>query len=261
MREEMGLASIPLTMLLGSKEFCDDESLDVAGFMENMRVYDGKSASAAPTPFLYQEAIESADDSYVVTLSSKLSGSYNNAVIGNDLAVENGSSAAHIFDSKSASAGETLVAIKIHELIQAGKSRCHIIETVTHFIENMKTYFVLENHDNLLKNGRLKKITASLIRLLDIKLIMGSDGNGEIALHEKCRGTKKMVQQLLTFIERGSKDTQNENLVICHCNNQCFAEKIKTLVEERFNFKRIIVVPTGGLSSMYADNEGVILAF
>lgn len=261
MKSEMGVISVPLTMMLGDTEYRDDETLKMEGFMERVKLYAGKTGSASPPPFLYQEAIESSENAYIVTLSGKLSGSYNNAIVGNNEAMENGMGAACIFDSKSASAGETLIAIKIYELTKAGLPKERIIETIYHFIDKMKTYFVLENYDNLQKNGRLSKAKGMLVQVLNIRLIMGADGNGEIALFEKCRGIKQMIQQLLSLIEKSGKETQNENLVISHCNNLSLAEQLTALIKERFHFKKIYVVPTGGLSSLYADDKGIVLAF
>ena len=261
MKTEMGIISIPLTMLLGNREFRDDEFLDVFNFMKEAQDFTGKTGSASPAPFLYQEAIENAENAYIVTLSSKLSGSYSNAVIGSREASENGMVTAHVFDSKSASAGETLVAIKLHELIRAGCVKEQIIQILTHFIDNMKTYFVLENYEHLQKNGRLSKIAGRLIKTLNIKLIMGSDSNGEIALFEKCRGTKAMITQLLSLIQKSKKNTQDENIVISHCNNPSLANELKLLIQKQFSFKQIYVVPTGGLSSLYAANRGIVLAF
>jgi DegV family protein with EDD domain len=261
MKTEIGLVSVPLSMSLGNKEYLDDDYLNINDFMAAMKSFTGKPSSASPPPFLYQEAIEAADDSYIVTLSSKLSGSYDNAVIGNNQAIENGYVGAYIFDSKSASAGEALIAIKIRELIRAGMTREVIINTITRFINNMKTYLVLDSYDNLQKNGRLSKVKGSLIQMLNIKLIMGADGNGEIALFDKCRGTKQVIQQLLALIEGSKREPQCENLVISHCNNQSLAEQLNTLIKERFNFKRTYIVPTSGLSSMYADDKGIVLAF
>ncbi|MCL1828526.1 MAG: DegV family protein [Oscillospiraceae bacterium] len=261
MKSEMGVVSVPLIMMLGDKEFHDDESLDVVGFMEELRNFSGKPGSASPPPLFYREAIEAADNAFVVTLSEKVSGSYNNAVAGNDMAAENGSGAAFVFDSKSASAGETLIAVKLHDLIRSGMSKEKIIETVNRFIGNMKTYCVFENYDNLQKNGRLNKITGSLIQVLNIRLITGADSNGEFALFDKCRGVKNMIQRLLSLIENSGKETQNENLVITHCNNRGLAEQLTALIKERFDFKNIYIVPTGGLSSLYADDKGIVLAF
>jgi DegV family protein with EDD domain len=260
MRDEMDIVSVPLTMALGSKEFRDDEDLNMDAFMDEMKNFSGKVGSASPPPFLYQEAIESADEAYIVTLSSKLSGSYENAVIGKKQAEEeNGAGAVHIFDSKSAAAGETLIALKIHELIRAGTPKDRIIDTVTRFINDMKTYFVFENYDNLQKNGRMSKITGSLVQMLNIKLIMGADGKGEIALFDKCRGTKQTLQRLLLLIENSGREP--DNLVITHCNNHSLAEQLTALIKKQFQFKSIYIIPTGGLSSLYADDKGLMFAF
>ncbi|MDL2218524.1 DegV family protein [Christensenellaceae bacterium OttesenSCG-928-M15] len=261
MKRKMGIISVPLTMMLGEREFRDDETLNIDEFMTLVKQYSGKTGSASPAPYLYQDAIESADTAYVVTLSNKLSGSYSHAVIGNNEAVENGAASACIFDSKSASAGETLTAIKIHELIAADTPKEQIAEIMHRFIDSMKTYFVLENYDNLQKNGRLSKVTGSLIQMLNIRLVMGADGKGEIALFEKCRGIRRVLGQLLSLIESSGKETQGENLVISHCNNRAMAEQLGALIQDRFNFKKIYVVPTGGLSSLYADDKGIVMAF
>lgn len=258
----LNVTAIPFTMLLGSKEFVDDESFDKASFMDEMKAYSGKVASASPSPYIYQKAIEKADASYVLTLSSQLSGSYNSAMLAKSLAEENGDTDTYVFDTKSASAGETLAALKLHELLSAtGNAKEQIVKTMHDFIDNMKTYFVLENYDNLQKNGRLGKLKGSLIQVLNIKLIMGSDSDGNIALYEKVRGTKQLVDKLLGLIEKSGKNTAGERLVISHCNNPDLADKLLLEIESRFRFKEIFVVPTGGLSSLYTDDKGVVLAF
>lgn len=252
---------VPLTMRLGNKEFTDDDSLDLEQFMQEMKDCEERVESASPGPYLYQQAIENAGQSFVVTLSSQLSGSYENAVMGSNFAKENNEADAHVFDSKSASAGQALVAIKIKELIMNGMSVHNIIQTVNKFIDNMKTYFVLENYDNLIKNGRLSRIKERIIRVMNIKLVMGSDGNGNIDLFAKIRGVKQMVDKLTSFIESSGKKTDGENLVISHCNNMEYAEMLRDAVKRKFHFKEIFIIPTGGLSSLYADDKGIIMAF
>ena len=261
LRNRLGILSVPLTMRLGNSIYTDDGSLDLPGFMDDMKNCTDKVGSAAPDPYLYQQAIESAPNTFVITISSKLSASYSNAVIGQSYAEENNQYSAQVFDSKSASAGETLIALKLNELISKNMPKESIIRTINKFIDNMKTYFVLENYDNLLKNGRLNKLTGTLIRILNIKLLMGSDGNGDIKLYAKPRGIKQMFESLLTLIHDSGKDTSQENMVISHCNNPELATDLCNAVKQRFNFKDIIIVPTGGLSSLYADNKGIVVAF
>lgn len=261
MINDMGVISVPLTMMIGDTEFLDDETLNMQKFMDTMKHSTGKNGSAAPAPYLYQQAIEKSEKPFIITLSSKLSASYANAVLGCEAATEYGNDAACVLDSKSASAGETLIAIKIYELLKAGINKERIVEIIHKFISEMKTYFVLENYDNLQKNGRLSKLTGKIIQILNIKLIMGADGNGEIALFEKCRGVKRMISHLISLIETSGKDTRDENIVISHCNNPGLAAQLSALIKEKFHFKKIYIIPTGGLSSLYADDQGIIMSF
>jgi EDD domain protein, DegV family len=219
LRNRLDVTSIPLTIKAGQNEFTDNETLDLSRFMAEMKACAEKVSSASPSPFLYQKAIESAQDSYVVTISSRLSGSYASAVVGKTRAEENGRFDTYIFDSKSASVGELLVAVKIRELLLRGTPKHHLIQTINHFIENMKTYFVLEPYDNLQKNGRLNRITGKLISVLNIKPVMGSDGNENIALYAKPRGISQSIEKLLSLIEISGKKADGESLVISHCNN------------------------------------------
>lgn len=262
MRKELQIVSVPLSMRLGESEFVDDEGFDALAFLEKMKQWDDKVGSAAPSPMRYQEAIQnSASPSFVVTLSSHLSGSHESAITGNKLAQNAGYEGAYVVDSKSASAGETLIALKLHGLLAASTARDEIIHVIEKFVENMRTLFVLENYDNLQKNGRLNRITGRIIHALNIKLIMGDDDTGNIKMYGQARGVNKMVEKLLKLIQDSGKDTKDGDIVISHCNNPALAERLAKVIEERFQFKKIWVVPTGGLSTLYADDKGIILAF
>ena len=261
LEEKLGVTHIPLTMRLGDKEFSDDKNLDLEGFMTEMKACKEKVSSAAPAPHFFQNAIEKAKQSFVITLSEKLSGSYNSAIAGKELAEENGAASAHVIDSKSAAAGEALVAIKLWELMQNGMAENVIIQTINRFIDDMKTYFLLESYDNLQKNGRMSKVSGAIATILNIKLLMGSDGNGSIALVSKQRGINKAIDKIVSLIKESGRKIEGENLVISHCNNPDLAERLTDAIRRLYNFKEIFIIPMRGLSSMYADDKGIVLAF
>jgi len=261
LKEKLGVTHVPLTLRLGSKEYFDDERLDLDGFMSEMKVCKEKVGSAAPAPYCFQEAIEKAKQAFVITISDKLSGSYNSAVAGKNSAQENGEVFAHVFDSKSAAAGEALIAVKLRELIKLEMSRDNIIQTINQFIDDMKTYFLLENYDNLQKNGRMSKVTGSLATIFDIKLLMGLDGNGSIALIAKQRGINRAIDKIISLIKESGRKTEGENIIISHCNNPDLAERLTDTIRRLYNFKEIFVIPMKGLSSLYADDKGIVVAF
>lgn len=258
-KEQLNLKIVPLYLTLGSKQIID-ENLDIPAFLKEMQACEEKVGSAAPSPHLYQQAFEASESSFAVTLSSRLSSSYSSALIGKDM-LDDKNHDVYIFDSKSAAAGELLIAMKIQELMETGASKAEIIEEVEAFIKEMKTYFVLDNIDNLLKNGRLSRVKAGLIHILNIKPLMGSDGDGNIVHYGNCRGPSKIVKKMAEIVATSNRDTSGKTAVISHCNNESLAIKLKEQLEEQYQFKQIIIVPTGGVSSLYANEKGIILAY
>jgi len=257
---DMNLVKVPLNLMLGEREIVDDEGLNLSDFMEDMKNCNEKIGSSAPAPYLYSQAYEQAESSFVVTLSSRLSSSYSSAILGQQM-LDNENHEVYVFDSKSASAGEALLALKIREFIVAGMSRDEIIEKGEAFIKRMKTYFVLDNIDNLMKNGRLSKIKGRLINMLNIKPLLGSDGDGQIVSYANCKGTAKIIKKMVETIELSGIETSGETLVISHCNNIELATRLKMAIEESYQFKQIYVIATGGLSSLYANDKGIVMAF
>lgn len=260
LKKQLGVTTVPLSLTLGNKTFVDDETLNLTEYMEEMKSFTGKIGSACPSPGMYKEAFTGALAAFAITLSSKLSGSHASAVMGKALAEEEGAQV-HVFDSKSASAGELLIAVKLHKLIHDGLQHSAIVSTIEAFIDEMKTYFVLDNLDNLIKNGRIGKLAGKLISGLGIKPIMGSDGDGSIVFVSPARGENQIIEKLADTIEKSGRQTAGECMVITHCNNPGLAGKLMNAIQHRYHFSEILVVPTGGLSSMYANNKGLVMAF
>ena len=259
LKQEWNVKSVPLTLTLAEKEFTDDDRLDLPQFMDEMRACKGRVGSAAPAPSLYADAF-GGGDAFAVTLSSNLSGSYGSAMVGKTMAEETGAHV-HVFDSRSAAAAEVLLVLKIRNLIREGLLKSEIIARIERFIKEMRTFFVLDNIDNLLKNGRLNRITATIISTLHIRPIMGADGNGNISLFSHVQGWKQVVKKLADTIATDGRPTKGESLVITHCNNPTLAEELKSEIERRYDFSEILVLPTRGVSSLYANEKGVIMAF
>jgi DegV family protein with EDD domain len=261
LKEQLQISTIPLNMTLGEKCFIDDDTLDLPQFMEAMKACTTKIGSASPSPLLYKDAFQDTHTSFAITLSSNLSSSYASALVGKDMAEEENGADVHVFDSKSASAGQVLLALKLRKLIDEGYHKSEIISSLETFITKMKTYFVLENLDNLVKNGRMNKITGKILSFLHIRPILGSDGDGNIALFTQARGQNQIIEKLADTIEKSGRDTEGESIVITHCNNPGLAEKLMNALKNRYQFKDIHIVSTRGISSMYANDKGIIMAF
>lgn len=260
--KKLNVNLVPFKLYLGDKEYIDDESLNPLDFINDMVKYKGLPKSACPSPKDFLDKISEKKDNFIVTISKELSGTYNSAKLAKKLFDEkNSDGSVHIFNSKSASVGETLVAIKINELIEKKFSTQKIINQVEEYIENMRTFFVAESLDNLIKNGRISKLKGNLASIFNIKPIMGTNTKGEIILYEKCRGLKKTYRKLKDLVKENGGDMSEKILGISHVNNLKRATYLKELIEEECNFKDIVIMQTGGLSSLYCDDQGIILAF
>lgn len=261
LKNKMNIEIVPLTLKLGDKEYIDDENLDIKEYIREMNKCKTPPGTSCPSPQEYMKSYEGPESVFVVTLSSKLSGSYNSAVLAKDMFVkEIGNKFIHVFDSFSASIGETLISLKINEVAENANEESEIVEKVSNYIKEMKTYFILESLEHLAKAGRLHPLIAKIASVLSIKPIMGGH-EGSITLIQKVRGYKNAFKRLVEIIgEEGSK-LDEKVLGIAHCNCLNRALKLKEEIMKRYNFKDIIIVEMAGLSSTYADDGGIVLAF
>ena len=113
-----------LSMQIDGVTVVDDETFDQADTLRRIAASAECPRSSCPSPERYMELYRGGEKRvYVVTLSSELSGSYNSAQLGKKLyEEENGDKQIHVFNSCSASVGETLIALKVQECEEAGMS-------------------------------------------------------------------------------------------------------------------------------------------
>lgn len=256
----------PLTITIDDTHYVDDGTVDIPPYLAAMKASKNPVRSACPSPDLYAEDIRATEgDCFIVTLSAKLSGSHNAASLGVQLAQEDmPEKKVHVFDSESASAGETYIALMIHDLIAAGKSFEQIVELVEEKIRSMHTLFVLDSLDNLVKNGRISRTVALLANVLSIRLLMSDDGHGAIKNISKARGIKGALGQMVETCRKHTEGlvAASQRLVISYCNCPERARQVRDMIREKCPaIGEIIMTPTSALSSMYANDGGIVIAY
>lgn len=262
MKADGRFQSVPLELEVDGYHVVDDASFDQLEFIHRVKESKHSPKSSCPSPQRYVEAyLGEAEHVYVVTLSGKLSGSYNSAELAKKLYLEeHKEKQIHVFDSCSASIGETLIAEKIQELEEAGKSFEEVVAETEKYIKGQQTFFVLETLDTLRKNGRLSNLKAWVAGALNIKPVMGSTPEGTICQLGQARGMAKALDYMVNDIIKKTKECEKKILSIAHCNCPERARLVKEKLEKLAKFKDIRIVDTAGVSTMYANNGGVIVA-
>ena len=250
-----------LSIDIDEHHIVDDETFDQKRFLALIAQSPNSPKSSCPSPETYMAGYRcEAERVYAVTLSAELSGSYNSAVLGKNLYHEEyGEKDIYVFNSRSASVGETLIALKIQECEEAGMEFEEVVRTVEGYIEGQHTYFVLETLETLRKNGRLKGIKSLMASALNIKTVMGSTPQGTICQLGQARGMKKALEKMIDEVARGVKRPEEKVLAISHCNCPERAGRVKELLLERMRPRDVIVLDTAGISSMYAADGGIIV--
>lgn len=263
MKEEGKIQIVPLILQVDGVDFIDDASFDQKKFIKAVADFEGCPKSSCPSPEDYKKAFgEDEIPAFCVTLSAELSGSYNSAVLGQRLVQEEfPNKKVHIFNSRSASAGETLIAMKVQELAESGMAFEEVVEKTEEFIRHQDTMFVLENLDTLRKNGRLSGMKATLVSVLNIKPVMMATPEGTIEQCSLGRGTKKALKKMVEEVGKKVSDMEQKIFAISHCNCPERAAFVQEEVKRLYSFKKIVIADTAGVSTMYANDGGIVISF
>ncbi|HHZ03018.1 MAG TPA: DegV family protein [Tissierellia bacterium] len=252
---------VPFRILIDDEEIVD-ENTDITELIKKMKNSTSQIKTACAPPEDFMNKLKEHTHNFVVTISSQLSGSYNSARIAVDTFKEKfPDTFVHIFDSKTACAGETMIALKVKQLIEENFKPNEIVEHTEKYISKLRTLFILDSLDNLAKNGRISNFKAILANIMHIVPIMGEDGEGRIVLKERVRGKKRAFARLIEMIDEYNVDFENTVLGITHVNCLEKAEKLRDEIKAKYPFKDIKIFKSGGLSTVYADDGGIVIAF
>ncbi len=259
-RKDIRFQIIPLILQVDDHTIIDDETFDQADYLAKVAASENCPRTACPSPELYMNAYKcDADDVYVVTLTSKLSGSYNSALLGKNLYHEEyGDKNIHIVDSLSACCGEANIALKIMELAEEGLPFEEIVTQVEAYRDEMFTYFVLDSLDTLRKNGRLTGVKAIVASTLNIKPVCYGV-KGEIVQKSQAIGIRKALIRMTEIIAAEIKNPELKTLMITHVNCYERACVVRDLLLKKIPFRNSIIVDAAGVATTYAGDGGIVV--
>ena len=252
-------ATVPMKVV-ASREFVDDETLDLAVMVEDLKNHKGKSGSSCPNVGEWLEAFGDAEYVFGITITKHLSGSYNAAKQAADTYMEeNPGRKVFIIDSLSTGPEMMMIVEKIRQCEAEGDDFDTTLEKVLAYHNNNHTLFCLESMLNLARNGRVPMAVAKVAGMLGIRVV-GDVEHGEITPVHKPRGAKKATEMLVEMLkERGFYD--GAQLRVAHCFAETQALALRDAVLEQFPNTRFTLEPTTALCSFYAEQGGMIIGF
>ncbi len=265
LKSDKRFALVPFRMEVDGVNYKDNSSLNIKSFLESIKASKTCPKSSCPSPDLFLRQFDTdAKRIYIITISSKLSGCYNSAMLARSMyEEEHDDKDILVIDSLSASGGECLLALKAMELEEAGYGFDEISIRLSNYRDHISTYFVLDNIETLRKNGRLSKLHALAATTLNIKPLLAGR-MGDIVQLDKAIGLRKAWDQMVKRIAKETenlKDMNSRRLIITHCNNFKGAVKVRDMLKSCTDFKEYIIMNTSGLSSLYANEGGIIVVY
>ena len=251
--------TVPLTIFTREKSFTDEVSLNIKDMLDYLAEYKGRSYTSCPSIDAWLSEFNGADEIFVVTVTSALSGSYNSACAAADLyREENPDVKISVIDSLSTGAEEVLLLLKLAEYARSGEAFEETDRKIRDYLRHSRLFFSFFSLHNLSQNGRVNKTAAAALHILNIAVTGTASEDGRISVTGKARGEKKSVRTLMQEIKNAGYS--GGRAVITHVENEKSAENLKLEILKEYPDADIRIYPARGLCSYYMERRGVVIS-
>lgn len=257
---DVPFACAPLKIVTSQREYVDDATLDVAGMVEDLAAYRGRSSTSCPNPENFLQAFGDAEYVFCITITGTLSGSYNAACLAKKQYEEMyPDRKVLVINSLSTGPEMALIIYKLRELILADLDFDSVCLQIAEYSKKTGLLFVLESMQNLANNGRISFLTAKMAGIFGIRAIGTASERGDLEMLDKCRGEKKMLETLMLRLEE--RGFRGGRIRICHCLNEKNAIALRELIVARFPNAPVEIDRCLALCSFYAERGGILVGF
>lgn len=257
--EGIRIYQVPLTMSTDEKSFVDDESLNIHEMLNYLASFKGRSYTACPSVDAWMQAFEGGDEIYAVTITSGLSGSYNSAVAARALFLQSHPEVKiHIFDSLSTGPELVLLLEKLRDLISVGLPFEEVCSQAEEYQKHTRLFFSLQSVHNLAQNGRVNKVVAAAVGVLNIRIVGTASEKGTLETLAKSRGDRKAMKELVDQMTNAGY--QGGKMIITHVENPDLAMQFAQAVRETWPTAQPTCASSGGLCSYYAERGALLIA-
>ncbi len=261
-RERYDIDVVPLSVIFGDTEYKDGVTLSRAEFWVKLQESKELPSTNQANPNDFVEAfkpyVEQGYTILYIGVSVKLSGTLQSAVLAKDLL---GTDQIHVFDSKSASIGETLLLITAGEMIQAGPTIDEILQQLEQQRAESGAYFTIDSLTHLVKGGRLTKTQGFVGSVLNVKPILQVTSEGTIEVAEKVRSAKKALQTMVSKAKEAHIDFSQKRVAIVHTWGAETVPELIELVQDELAPANIVEGLIGPTVGTHAGPGGIALFF
>lgn len=251
------------TVLLDNKEYEDYVDITAEEFYQkvvdnpNIQLSTSQTSTGVIANVYEDLKSEGCTDILVITVSSKLSGTFQGAALASELVSD---VKVHLIDSKSVSHGEAYLVFEAIKMIENGKSIDQIVEKLEEMRDNVTIYILVDTLKYLIKNGRLSATSGFIGSLLKIKPLLKIEKDGSLLPFEKIRTTKKARERLLQIVVEDLKNI-DADIFIAYTNNKKEAEELRNELLTLTSVTNIDLVPLTPVVGAHAGPGTIGLGF
>jgi len=255
------IALVPLQIVFGDETFRDRLELKPDEFYRRLRSARDLPTTSQPSPAefvrVFRDARAEADEVVGVLLSASLSGTFGSAQAAVRAA---GISGVHLVDSRSASLGLGMLALRGAELAEAGWAGAAIARELERVRAQSGMLLTVDRYDNLLRSGRVSRGKAWIAGMLDVKPILSLDGAGRVVPVDRVRGRDQVVPRVLALLEK--RLTPRPAVVrfgVVHAEAPAMAERVRTALVAAYRPRDCFVtLATGVLGTHVGEGAWAI---
>lgn len=201
----------------------------------------------------FRQQVQSNQPVLYIAFSSVLSGTYQSALIARELVLEDFPEARiDIVDTLAAAGGEGFLVIKAAEAREAGKSLEETKQMILDLLPRLRTYFLVDDLNHLMRGGRLSKTSAIVGNIVNIKPLLWIDASGKLVPLAKVRGRKKGIKEML---KQATSDIQDPTAVVAYSNDKQSAQSLKEELLSNGEIQEVIILPLGPVISAHVGPD------
>lgn len=252
---------VPMKIIFGDDVYIDGEQIDCGVVFERIKENGEFPKTSQPSPYEFishfDKLTENADEVIAIHMTSKLSGTYNSALIAKN---ELNDRKITVIDSKTLTLGLGMIVIEAAKMAKDNYSSEEIINRINTLISNMEYLLVFDTLEYAYRGGRVNKAQYLISNVLNIKPVLTMK-DGMLSIKDKVRGRKKVLKWIIDHLEKNNYDLNGKVIGLNHTKNIEYLNELKEIILQKYNPKEIVISEVGSAIAVYAGVDAIALYF